>query len=151
MLKKVNFSKMDGSKLKIGIICARWNAEFCEVLLASCKRALLDCQVPEKNIKIIPVPGAYELVRGAARLIEREKVDAVVCIGTLIKGETMHFEYIASAVSYGIMKLNVETGTPVIFGVLTCLNTEQARARSVGDNNHGYDWGRSAVEMALLM
>ena len=141
---------MDGSKLKIGIVCARWHAEFCEALLASCWQALLDCQVAKKNIKIVHVPGSYELVRGAARVIVKKKVDAVVCIGTLIKGETMHFEYIAQAVGYGIMKLNVETGTPVIFGVLTCLNTEQARARSVGDNNHGYDWGRSAVEMALF-
>ena len=147
---KLKFDKLDGNKLKIGIVCARWNAEFCEALLASCRQALVDSQVREENIKIIRVPGSYELVYGAARLIKSEKVDAVVCIGTLIKGETMHFEYIAEAVSYGIMKLNVETGKPVIFGVLTCLNMEQVCARSTGENNHGYDWGRTAVEMALL-
>lgn len=150
MKKGVNFEKMDGSKLKIGIVCARWNEEFCAPLLQKCREALRDSLVQEKNIKIRYVPGSYELVYGAARLIKKEKVDAVVCLGTLIKGETMHFEYIAQAVSYGIMKLNVETGVPVIFGVLTCLDLEQARARSSGDKNHGYDWGMSAVEMALL-
>ena len=79
--------------------------------------------------------------------------DVVVCVGTLIKGETMHFEYICDAVSKGIMQLGLDTGVPVIFGVLTCLNDEQAIARAgltEGGHNHGTDWGTSAVEMARI-
>ena len=99
---------------------------------------------------VLEVPGSYELVFGAKHLIDSASVHAVVCLGTLIKGETMHFEYIADAVTQGIMRLNVESGVPVIFGVLTCLTEAQARARAIGDNNHGVAWGKTAVEMALL-
>ena len=77
-------------------------------------------------------------------------MDAVICAGVLIKGDTMHFEYICDAVSKGIMNVGIQTNLPVVFGVLTCLDEEQVRKRSSGDNNHGYDWGKTAVEMALL-
>lgn len=77
--------------------------------------------------------------------------DALIAIGVLIKGETMHFEYIADSVSQGLMRVSLDTGVPVIFGVLTVLNDEQAKARagiSEGSHNHGEDWGLAAVEMA---
>jgi len=77
-------------------------------------------------------------------------VDAVICAGVLIKGDTMHFEYICDAVSKGIMNVGIQTNVPMVFGVLTCLNEEQVVKRSTGDSNHGYDWGKTAVEMALL-
>mmetsp|Transcript_21336 Transcript_21336/g.32029 ORF Transcript_21336/g.32029 Transcript_21336/m.32029 type:complete len:120 (+) Transcript_21336:488-847(+) len=77
-------------------------------------------------------------------------VDAVICAGVLIKGDTMHFEYICDAVSKGLMNVGIQTNLPVVFGVLTCLDEEQVKKRSSGDNNHGYDWGKTAVEMALL-
>lgn len=140
---------MDGSKLKIGVVVARWNPEYTDPLRAACLQALADSGVKENHIAMLEVPGSYELSYGAAYLI-RQGVDAVVCIGCLIKGETMHFEYIAEAVTQGITKLNIETKTPVIFGVLTCLTADQAAARTKGDNNHGYWWGLSAVEMGLL-
>lgn len=148
-MKGITFEKLDGSDLRIGIVTARWNAEHTNALLEGCKSALLDSGVKEDNIVVQDVPGAFELLYGAANMIDRE-VDAVVVIGALIKGETMHFEYIAEAVSQGVMKLNIESTIPVIFGVLTCLTEEQVRARCKGDNNHGDSWGRTAVEMALL-
>ncbi|KAF9137673.1 hypothetical protein BGX30_010007 [Mortierella sp. GBA39] len=85
----------------------------------------------------------------------RQAFDAVICIGVLIKGSTMHFEYICEAVSQGIMRVGLDSGVPVIFGVLTCLNEEQALSRAGLDkagkgHNHGIDWGSGAVEMALL-
>lgn len=150
MGEKATFEKKDGSSLKIGIISARWNGEFCKLLFDKCKQGLLDSGLKEENIRLVSVPGAYELVYGAAQMIDNEKVDAVVCIGVLLKGETMHFEYIANAVSYGIMELNLKKNIPVIFGVLTCLDEGQLKVRTVGEKNHGYDWGLSAVEMALL-
>ncbi|MEK7643953.1 MAG: 6,7-dimethyl-8-ribityllumazine synthase, partial [Patescibacteria group bacterium] len=148
MSKGVSFKKMNGAKLKIGIAVSRWNGEITESLLEKCRLALLDSGVKEKNIFVLEVPGAYELPYAASHLIKTKKPDAVVCFGCLIKGETMHFEYIAEAVTQGIMNLNLGTGVPVIFGVLTVLNEAQAKARS-GDNqqNHGYAWGLTAVEM----
>ena len=86
-------------------------------------------------------------------MIETYKVDAVIAIGTLVKGSTMHFEYICQATSDGIMKVGLETGVPAIFGVLTCLTIEQSLERAgltPGGHNHGADWGATAVEMALL-
>lgn len=150
MSKGVGFGKLDGSALKIGLVYARWNKPLTSVLVCECKRALLDAGVRVENIIARDVPGSYELPFAAVQLIKKEKVDAVVCLGALIKGETMHFEYIAQAVSCGIMKVQLETGVPVIFGVLTCLNEQQARARSSGAKSHAYEWGLTAVEMGRL-
>jgi len=86
-------------------------------------------------------------------MIESSNVDAVLCIGCLIKGETMHFEYINEAVTQGIMRLNLEKGIPVIFGVLAVLNENQAKARAgIGANshNHGIEWAQSALQMSTL-
>lgn len=151
MSKGITFPKLNGAKLKIGLVVSRWNKEITFALLKKCQQALQGSGVPEKNIIVLEVPGSYELVYGAKHLIAEKKVDAVVCLGCLIKGETMHFEYICEAVTQGIMRLNVESGVPVIFGVLTCLTEAQAKARAGNDaNNHGYWWGLTAVEMGLL-
>lgn len=150
MSKGVTFKNSDGSNLRIGIVKAMWNHELTDSLFDGCKKAILETGVKEENIVALDVPGSYEVVLGAKHLIDTARVDAVVCLGTLIKGETMHFEYIADAVTSGIMRLNLDTGVPVIFGVLTCLTEEQARVRAIGGNNHGVPWGKTAVEMALL-
>jgi len=109
---------------------------------------------------ITSVPGSFELVYAAKKLIHDPPkgiihINAVVCCGCLIKGETMHFEYICEAVSQGIMRLNTEgpAPIPVIFGVLACLTDDQARARAgliEGGHNHGEDWGTTALEMGRL-
>lgn len=150
MSKGITFEKKDGKNVKIGIVVARWNNEITDALLADCKKALQDCGVPEDKIIVQFVPGSFELIYGAHGMLEEHSPDAVVVIGALIKGETAHFEYLASAVSTGIVELNLKYNTPVIFGVLTCLNEEQARARSMGEKGHGYGWGMSAVEMATM-
>ena len=136
--------------MRIGIIKARWNKDHVDNLTAGIKAALKDCQVDEQNIFETTVPGSFELPMAARFLALSGTVDAIITVGVLIKGETMHFEYIADAVAKGIMNIGLQTSTPVIFGVLTCLNNKQVIARSTGDNNHGYDWGKTAVEMALL-
>lgn len=150
MSKNVTFSKLNGSKLKIGIVASRWNSKVVDALVDGCMRAFEECKVKKKNITVLRVPGSYELPFAARQIIEKKKVDAVVCLGCLIKGETMHFEFLAQAVAAGIMELNVDESAPVVFGVLTCLNEKQARVRSTGKNNHGYGWGLTAVEMGLL-
>jgi len=149
-MKGITFEKLDGSKLRIGIVVARWNSEYTTALLEGCKQGLRECGVEESNIVVQFVPGSYELIHGTKHMIDSNNVDAVVSIGTLIKGETMHFEYIAEAVTSGIREFNTKGNIPVIFGVLTCLTEEQVQARSTGENNHGVSWGKSAVEMALL-
>jgi 6,7-dimethyl-8-ribityllumazine synthase len=146
-MKNIKFEKMDGSKLTIGIVKARWNSHITDPLLDRCKQALIDSGVLENNIIIHEVPGSYELTFGVSQMIKKVKPNAVVCLGSLIKGESMHFEYIAEAVTQGITRLNIETDVPVIFGILTCLNEKQAIERSSGKKNHGYEWGLSAVEM----
>lgn len=149
-MKGISFEQLDGSSLRVGIVLARWNKEYVDSLLEGCKKALRDSGVKDENIIIKNVPGSFELVYGSKHLIDHESVDVVIAIGVLIKGETMHFEHIADAVSQGLTQLNATTPVPSIFGVLTCLTEEQVKLRSVGENNHGYSWGMSAVEMGLL-
>lgn len=148
----------DGSKLRIGILHARWNSKIIESLVAGAKAKLLSFGVKPENIIIESVPGSFELPFGTKLFFDKhdkigKPLDAVIPIGVLIKGSTMHFEYICDSTTNQLMKLNFEIGKPVIFGVLTCLTEEQAEARAgliEGKmHNHGEDWGAAAVEMAL--
>lgn len=146
MAKGVTFTKLNGEHCTIGIVTARWNKDITNALRDKCIEALKDSSVKEENIVSIEVPGSFELVQGAKHLLDKCGVDAVVCIGLLVKGETFHFEYISEALTQGIMQLNLYSGKPVIYGVLNCLSEEQAKARI----QHAYEWGLSAVEMGLL-
>mmetsp|Transcript_16492 Transcript_16492/g.40623 ORF Transcript_16492/g.40623 Transcript_16492/m.40623 type:complete len:175 (-) Transcript_16492:168-692(-) len=154
--KGVEFSaaSLDGKDLRIGIVKARWNAKITNSLVDGCKKSLTEAKV--KDIVVIEVAGSFELPFAAKKMIDTGKFAAVICIGCLIKGETMHFEYICESVSRGIMDLGLKSGIPVIFGVLTCLNETQALVRAGLENetgkmhNHGKDWGFTAVEMACL-
>lgn len=150
--------KYDGSKLRIGILHARWNLKIIEALVKGAQKRLLEFGVKEENIVIETVPGSFELPFGTKLFFEKQEklgkaLDAVIPIGVLIKGSTMHFEYICDSVTHQLMKLNFELNKPVIFGVLTCLTDEQAEARAgliEGKmHNHGEDWGAAAVEMAV--
>jgi 6,7-dimethyl-8-ribityllumazine synthase len=134
--------KLDGSKCRIGVIRSRWNSAIIDSLTSGVKTALKDCGVLDKNVYVTEVPGAYELPQAAQYLAESGTVDAVVCVGCLIKGDTGHFHYISSAVSHGIMEVSVKSSLPVVFGVLTVNNEEQAKARAFGENNHGLSWGK---------
>jgi len=151
MSKALSVKQMDGSGLKIGIVVSRWNEEVTSVLQKRCEQALRDSGVKKSNIFIVHAPGSFELPLAAKKMIGAKKVDAVVCLGCLIKGETMHFEYIAMAVSQGIMNVGLETGVPAIFGVLACLDVKQAKERAFEKGrDFGYEWGLSAVEAGLL-
>eukprot|EP00941_MAST-03F_sp_MAST-3F-sp1_P001147 g1147.t1 len=152
---------LTGTGMRIGIVCSRWNKTVIDSLVKGCREELQRLKVRTDDIVTVQVPGSYELPMGAKRMIdmhhlEKKPLDAVIAIGCLIKGETMHFEYIAEAVTQGIMKLSLDSGIPVIFGVLACLTEEQATLRAgidVGEkkgHNHGIDWGNAAVEMASL-
>lgn len=148
MTKSMTIETVSGKGLTIGIVKAQWNTAIIDALHQGAVSALEQSGVD--RIVTIDVPGSFELPYGAKHLIETARVDAVICLGVLIKGETMHFEYISESVAHAIQNVGLTTGVPVIFGVLTCLNEAQAIARSVGDNNHGIGWGKSAVAMARL-
>ena len=112
---------------------------------------LLENGTDEKDILIEHVPGAFELPFGAVTLFERKKFDAIICLGCIIQGETRHFDFIASAVSNGIMQVGLQKGLPVIFGVLTTNNLEQAKERSGGRlGNKGTEAAITALKMAAL-
>lgn len=149
-MKGIDFPQLDGSGLRVGLVVARWNSELTYSLRDAAVRALKDCGMVDDSILIQEVPGSYELVYATKMMIEKGNVDAVICIGVLIKGETMHFEYISDAVGRGIMELNLSGSVPVVYGVLNCITEQQARARSTSGNNHGYWWGKTAIEMAKL-
>ncbi|PRT55306.1 6,7-dimethyl-8-ribityllumazine synthase [Wickerhamiella sorbophila] len=142
--------KYDGTNLRVGIVHARWNSEVIEALVNGALDKLKELGVKEHNIIIESVPGSFELPTGVRMLAN--KVDVVIAIGVLIKGSTMHFEYISEAVSHELMKVQRFMRKPLIFGLLTCLTDEQAQARAgltSDGHNHGSDWGAAAVEMAV--
>lgn len=150
MGKGVSFPSFDGTNIRVGIVTARWNSDLTHSLRDGVVASLTECGVAEGDITHIDVAGSFEVLGGAKYLIDRADVDVIVCVGVLINGSTDHYQYIAQGVSNGIAMLNTSQSIPVLFGVLTCQTEQQAIDRSTGDNNHGKEWGKTAVEMALL-
>jgi 6,7-dimethyl-8-ribityllumazine synthase len=137
---------------RFAIVVSRFNPEITEGLLAGARAALEEAGVRDDDITLVRVPGAFELAIAAQRLAESGRVDAVICLGCLIKGDTMHFEYIADAATRGIAEVGLATGVPVTFGVLTTLTDEQADVRArPGDGNKGREAAAAAIEMATLL
>ena len=137
--------------LRFGIVVSEWNSEITEGLYTGAFETLLDCGAVKENIVRLNVPGSFELVFGCKQMIKTEKVDAVIAIGSVIQGETKHFDFVCSATAHGIMDLNVQTDTPVIFCVLTDNTLLQAQERSGGKHgNKGAEAAVAAVRMAML-
>lgn len=141
-------SKINLSRKKIGIVVASWNEEITEALYEGAVQSLLDSGVRKANIVRRNVPGSFELTVGALWLAERKDINAVICIGCVIQGDTPHFDYICQAVAYGITEVGIRTKKPVIFGVLTTLNKKQALERAGGKlGNKGEEAAITALEM----
>lgn len=138
-------------QMSFGIVVAEWNAEITHALYEGCFETLTKHGVKEENIHTIQVPGSFELPTGARLLAGKHKLDAVICLGCVIKGETKHDEYISNAVAMGLTNLSLASGQPFIFGVLTPNNEEQARERAGGKHgNKGVEAAVSAIRMAAL-
>jgi 6,7-dimethyl-8-ribityllumazine synthase len=136
---------------RFAIIVSRFNADVTDGLLNGACAELADAGVRDEDITLVRVPGAFELPVAAARLADTGRFDALICLGCVIKGDTMHFEYISAAASQGIMDVSIAAGVPVAFGLLTALDDDQARARAAdGPDNKGREAARAAVEMATL-
>ena len=137
--------------MQFGIVVAEWNAKITHALYQGCFDTLLKHGADPANIHTVQVPGSFELPAGARILHGRKKLDAVICLGCVIKGETNHNEYINQAVAAGLTNLSIATGTPFIFGVLTPDNEAQALDRAGGKHgNKGVEAAVTAIRMAAL-
>jgi 6,7-dimethyl-8-ribityllumazine synthase len=137
------------------VVAARWNRQVTDRLLDGALRALGEVGIDPGDplrCRVLWVPGAFELALGALKLIEADRVDAVVALGCVIRGETDHYSYVASAAASGIQRVSLDTGVPVSFGVLTTDDFAQALARSeeTPESNKGFEAALTAVEMAVL-
>jgi len=141
----------NASDARIAVVVSQYNAFVTDRLRDGALAALSQAGVGADRIEVLPVPGAYEIAQAARRAAETGRFDAVVCLGCVIRGETAHFEYIASAAAHGIMQASADTGVPMSFGVLTTDSVEQALARAaVGPDGKGWEAAATAVEMAGL-
>jgi 6,7-dimethyl-8-ribityllumazine synthase len=141
----------DAGKMRFGIVVSDWNREITLALLEGAVKTLKKHGATDNNIVIKHVPGSFELTLGAQFLAEYDDLDAIICLGCIIQGETPHFSYICQSVTYGITKLNLEYNIPFIFGVLTTLNHEQALDRAGGKHgNKGDEAAVTAIKMAAL-
>ncbi len=137
--------------LRIGLVVSEWNTEITEGLYKGALTALLDCGVKRANILRWDVPGSFELTFGCKKMIQEEKPDAIIAIGSVIRGETKHFDFVCSATAQGIKDLNIHFSTPVIFCVLTDDTLQQAQDRSGGKHgNKGTEAAVAAIKMASL-
>lgn len=138
--------------MKVGIVASRFNEIIVNKLLGGAVDGLIRHGVSKDNITAAWVPGAFEIPVVAASMAGSGKYDAVICVGAVIRGDTTHYDYVCSEVSKGIAQVGMKTGIPVIFGVITTENIEQAisRAGSKGGNK-GYDCALSAIEMVNLL
>ncbi len=140
---------LDGSDLSIAIVVARFNEDVTERLLRGAQEALKRHGVEDPDVYW--VPGSLELPVTALALAEKGGHDAIVCLGCVIRGETFHFEVVATQSAMGVMQVQLDTGVPISFGVLTTDDRDQALARSGPKNNKGADAAEAAIEMANLL
>ena len=144
--------KLVAEDMKVGIVVARFNEFITNKLLGGALDGLTRHDVREEDIEVAWVPGAFEIPLIAARMAKSGKYDAVICLGAVIRGSTSHYDYVCNEVSKGIAAVSLETGVPVLFGVLTTENIEQAIERAgTKAGNKGYDCALSAVEMVNLI
>ena len=139
-------------EIKIGIVAARFNEFITSKLLSGAVDGLIRHDVKEENIHVAWVPGAFEIPLIASKMASSGNYDAVICLGAVIRGATTHYDYVCSEVSKGIAQVSLASGIPVMFGVLTTENIEQAIERAgTKAGNKGYDCALGAIEMVNLL
>ena len=144
--------KLIGKGLKFGLVVSRFNEFFTRKLLEGAQDALLRHDVNEEDIDVAWTPGSFEIPLIAQKMAESKKYDAVICLAAVVRGGTPHFEYISAEVTKGIAKVSLDTGLPVIYGIITTDTLEQAIERSgTKAGNKGFDAAISAIEMANLI
>jgi 6,7-dimethyl-8-ribityllumazine synthase len=137
--------------MRIGIVVSEWNNDITDNLLRGAVETLTECGASLDYIKIIYVPGSFELPSGAQMLLENTSVEAVITLGCVIRGETPHFDFVCNACAQGVKDVSIKYKKPVIFGLLTDNNVEQSRARSGGNlGNKGVEAAVTAIKMIAL-
>ncbi len=141
---------LDATGLKVGIVVSRFNVFITEHLLTGAINELISHGVNEDDIEVFRVPGAFEIPLAAKKICSRGK-DVIICLGAVIRGDTPHFDYVATEAARGVAAVSIETDIPIIFGVLTSDNIEQAEDRAGGKcGNKGADAALAAIEIATL-
>ena len=134
--------------MRFGIVVSEWNGEITGALLQGAHDTLVRHGAREADITVLAVPGSFELVYGASRMVAAERFDAVIAIGCVVRGDTPHFDYICQGTTQGLAQLNAEGRIPVIYGLLTCNDMEQAEMRSGGMlGNKGDECAVTAIKM----
>ncbi|MDO4614073.1 MAG: 6,7-dimethyl-8-ribityllumazine synthase [Lachnospiraceae bacterium] len=138
--------------MKVGIVASRFNEIIVNKLLGGAVDGLVRHGVENENITAAWVPGAFEIPTAAQKMAKSGKYDAVICVGAVIRGQTSHYDYVCNEVSKGVAQVALQTGVPVMFGIVTTENIEQAIARAGSKaGNKGYDCALSAIEMVNLL
>ncbi|MCX5709575.1 MAG: 6,7-dimethyl-8-ribityllumazine synthase [Candidatus Omnitrophica bacterium] len=151
-MAKVTEGNMIAKGKKFAIVASRFNDFITKELISGCTDTLVRHGADDKDITVALVPGAFEIPVVAQRLAKSKDVDAVICLGTVIRGSTPHFDYIAAEVAKGISKVSLDSGVPVVFGVITADTIEQAIERAgTKDGNKGRDAALTAIEMSNLL
>jgi len=151
-IMKVYEGNFTTKKVRIGIAATRFNEFITSKLLDGALDCLKRHDIPEEAIEIVWVPGAFEIPLVASKMAKTGKYDAIICLGAVIRGNTTHYDYVCSEVSKGIASVSLESGIPVMFGVLTTENIEQAIERAgTKSGNKGYDCAMGAIEMINLI
>lgn len=149
---KVYEGKVIGQKIKVGLVASRFNEFIVSKLVSGAVDGLVRHGVEDDDISLAWVPGAFEIPVVAQKMAESGKYDAVICLGAVIRGATSHYDYVCNEVSKGVAQVGLKTGIPVLFGVVTTENIEQAIERAgTKSGNKGYDCALSAIEMVNLM
>ena len=149
---KLYEGKLVSEGIKVGIVCARFNEFIVSKLLSGCEDVLLRHGIQPDDIAVAWVPGAFEIPLIASKMAKSGKYDAVIALGAVIRGSTSHYDYVCNEVSKGIAAVSLESGVPVLFGVLTTENIEQAIERAgTKAGNKGADCAQGAIEMVNLI
>jgi 6,7-dimethyl-8-ribityllumazine synthase len=151
-MPKLHKGQLEARSLRFGIVVSRFNSLVTERLLQGALRGVRECGGSDENIKVVQVPGAFEIPLFAESLASTGKFDAVICLGAIVRGETQHHDYLARAVFSALQQLQITHHVPVVLGILTTENVEQALQRSGDDpGNKGYEAAMTAVETAKLL
>lgn len=149
---RIHEGRLDGSGLKIGLVISRFNDFITRRLVDGCVDALVRNGVAEDDIEAMYVPGSFEIALAAQKMAASGRFDAVVTLGAVIRGATAHFDYVAGQVARGVATASLQTGVPVIFGVITTETIEQAIERAgTRLTNRGFEAGLAAIEMARVL
>jgi len=143
--------RLSANGFRFAIVASRWNDSLVSRLIDGALEALQESEAPDEAVKIFRVPGCFEIPLCALKAAESGKFDAVICLGVIIRGETPHFDYVAAETARGVTEASLKTGVPLLFGVITADNVEQANARAgARRDNKGYDAALAAVEVVNL-